>query len=103
MLLGLTVFVFRAQAGCTGFDAWVPSYQIVGGSSSGTSTIGAPERHALSSGELSLICNLRDQLKNVWQELKEVTTLVAVLTQKRHRLWWRSSTFLARSRVLACH
>jgi hypothetical protein len=51
---------------------------MVGGSLTGTSTDGAPERHVSSAGELSLIRDLRDQLKKVRQELKEVTALVDV-------------------------
>jgi hypothetical protein len=82
MLLGLTMSVFRAQAGSTGSGTWVLSYQIVGGSSSGTLTAGAPETRVPSLGELYLICNLRDQLKNVPQELKDVTALVAVSHSK---------------------
>jgi hypothetical protein len=55
---------------------------MVGGSLTHTSTAGAPERHVPSTGELSLICELRDQLKNVRQELNEVTALVAISCSK---------------------
>jgi hypothetical protein len=55
---------------------------MVGGSSTRTSTAGAPERHVSSAGELSLIRDLRDQLKNVRQELKEVTALIAISCSK---------------------
>jgi hypothetical protein len=41
-----------------------------------------PERRVPSAGELSLIRDLRDQLKNVRQELKEVIALVAVSRSK---------------------
>jgi hypothetical protein len=72
------VSVFRVQARWIGSDAWVSSYQTTGGSLSGTSTTGALERCVPSACELSMIRTLQDQLKNVQQELKEVTTLVAV-------------------------
>jgi hypothetical protein len=44
-----------------GSDAWLVSYEIVGGCSGGKSPLAAVERRAPSAGELSLIRSLRDQ------------------------------------------
>jgi hypothetical protein len=65
-----------------GFDASASSYQTVDGSSAGMLAAGAPERRVSSVGKLTLIQDLRDQLKKVRQELKEVTALVVVSRSK---------------------
>jgi hypothetical protein len=55
--------VSRPQGARTGSDAWTPSYEIAGGSSTMGSTAVVAERRVPSAGELSLIQDLRDQLK----------------------------------------
>jgi hypothetical protein len=57
-------------------SAWPISYETVAGSSS------AIERRALSVGELTLIRSLRDQLRNMQQQLKAVTAKVDVALSK---------------------
>jgi hypothetical protein len=59
-----------------GADAWPVSYETVGSSS------GAVERRTPSSGELSLIRSLRDQLQNTQRQLKVVTAKVDVALSK---------------------
>jgi hypothetical protein len=59
--------------------AWPVSYATVAGSSSAT------ERRAPSTGELSLIRSLRDQLRSTQQQLKAVTTKVDVALSKASR------------------
>jgi hypothetical protein len=56
--------------------AWPVSYETVG------STSGAVERRTPSSGELSLIRSLRDQLQNTQHQLKVVTAKVDVALSK---------------------
>jgi hypothetical protein len=56
--------------------AWPVSYETV------SSTSGAVERRTPSSGELSLIRSLRDQLQNTQRQLKVVTTKVDVALSK---------------------
>jgi hypothetical protein len=56
--------------------AWPVSYETVGSSS------GAVERRMPSSGELSLIRSLRDQLQNTQRQLKVVTAKVDVALSK---------------------
>jgi hypothetical protein len=56
--------------------AWPVSYEMVG------STSGAIERRVPSSGELSLIRSLRDQLQNTQRQLKVVTAKVDVALSK---------------------
>jgi hypothetical protein len=56
--------------------AWPVSYETVGSSS------GAVERRTPSSGELSLIRSLRDQLQNSQRQLKVVTAKVDVALSK---------------------
>jgi hypothetical protein len=56
--------------------AWPVSYETVG------STSGAIERRAPSSGELSLIRSLRDQLQSTQRQLKVVTAKVDVALSK---------------------
>jgi hypothetical protein len=56
--------------------AWPVSYETVG------STSGAPERRMPSSGELSLIRSLRDQLQTTQRQLKVVTAKVDVALSK---------------------
>jgi hypothetical protein len=56
--------------------AWPVSYETVG------STSGAAERRTPSSGELSLIRSLRDQLQNTQRQLKTVTAKVDVALSK---------------------
>jgi hypothetical protein len=57
-------------------SAWPISYETVASSSSAT------ERRAPSTGELTLIRSLRDQLKNTQQQLKAVTAKVDVALSK---------------------
>jgi hypothetical protein len=57
-------------------SAWPISYETVASSSSAT------ERRAPSTGELTLIRSLRDQLKNTQQQLKAVTVKVNVALSK---------------------
>jgi hypothetical protein len=57
-------------------SAWPVSYETVAGSSSAT------ERRAPSTGELTLIRSLRDQLTNMQQQLKAVTVKVDVALSK---------------------
>jgi hypothetical protein len=57
-------------------SAWPVSYETVASSSN------APERRAPSTGELTLIRSLRDQLKNTQQQLKAVTVKVDVALSK---------------------
>jgi hypothetical protein len=57
-------------------DAWPISYEIAGSSSA------AVERRAPSTGELSLIRSLRDQLKCTQQELRRVTAKVDIALSK---------------------
>jgi hypothetical protein len=56
--------------------AWPISYETAASSS------GAVDRRMPSAGELSLIQSLRDQLKNVQQQLKIMTTKVDVALSK---------------------
>jgi hypothetical protein len=56
--------------------AWPVSYETVGSPS------GAPERRTPSSGELSLIRSLRDQLQDTQRQLKVVTAKVDVALSK---------------------
>jgi hypothetical protein len=56
--------------------AWPVSYETT------SSTSGAVERRAPSSGELSLIRSLRDQLQNTQRQLKVVTAKVDVALSK---------------------
>jgi hypothetical protein len=58
---------------------WPVSYETVAGSSSAT------ERRAPSTGELSLIRSLRDQLRSTQQQLKAVTMKVDVALSKVSR------------------
>jgi hypothetical protein len=60
----------------------MPSYEIVGGSSAGGSTAAITKRRAPSAGELSLIRDLRDQLKRAKQEVKRITVHVNVAHSK---------------------
>jgi hypothetical protein len=53
-------------------SGWPVSYETAGSSSSAT------ERRAPSTGELTLIRSLRDQLRNTQQQLKAVTDKVDV-------------------------
>jgi hypothetical protein len=69
----------------TGSDAWSLSYEIAGGSSVGKLHVASIERRAPSVGELSLIWNLRDQLRCTQQELKRFTTQVNVARSKASR------------------
>jgi hypothetical protein len=57
-------------------NAWPVSYETVAGSSSAT------ERRAPSTGELTLIRSLRDQLRSTQQQLKAVTAKVDVALSK---------------------
>jgi hypothetical protein len=57
-------------------SAWPISYKTVVGSSSAT------ERRVPSTGELTLIRSLRDQLRNTQQQLKVVTAKVDVALSK---------------------
>jgi hypothetical protein len=57
-------------------SAWPVSYETVASSSS------AIERRAPSTGELTLIRSLRDQLKNMQQQLKAATVKVDVALSK---------------------
>jgi hypothetical protein len=57
-------------------SAWPISYETVASSSNAT------ERRAPSTGELTLIRSLRDQLKNTQQQLKAVTAKVDVALSK---------------------
>jgi hypothetical protein len=57
-------------------NAWPVSYETVAGSSSAT------ERRAPSTGELTLIRSLRDQLRSTQQQLKAVTVKVDVALSK---------------------
>jgi hypothetical protein len=57
-------------------SAWPVSYEIVASSSNAT------ERRAPSTGELTLIRSLRDQLKSTQQQLKAVTAKVDVSLSK---------------------
>jgi hypothetical protein len=57
-------------------SAWPVPYETVAGSSSAT------ERRAPSTGELTLIRSLRDQLRNTQQQLKAVTAKVDVALSK---------------------
>jgi hypothetical protein len=57
-------------------NAWPVSYEIVAGSSSAT------ERRAPSTGELTLIQTLRDQLRSTQQQLKAVTVKIDVALSK---------------------
>jgi hypothetical protein len=56
--------------------AWPISYETTGGTS------GATERRMPSSGELSLIRSLRDQLQTTQRQLKVVTAKVDVALSK---------------------
>jgi hypothetical protein len=56
--------------------AWPISYETTG------STSGATERRTPSSGKLSLIRSLRDQLQTTQRQLKVVTTKVDVALSK---------------------
>jgi hypothetical protein len=56
--------------------AWPVSYETASGTS------GVVERRAPSSGELSLIRSLRDQLQNTQRQLKVVTAKVDVALSK---------------------
>jgi hypothetical protein len=56
--------------------AWPISYETV------SSTSGAVEQRTPSSGELSLIRSLRDQLQNTQRQLKVVTAKVDVALSK---------------------
>jgi hypothetical protein len=57
-------------------NAWPVSYETVAGSSSAT------ERRAPSTGELTLIQSLRDQLRSTQQQLKAVTAKVDIALSK---------------------
>jgi hypothetical protein len=69
----------------TGSDAWPVSYEIAGSSSAGNSSLVAVERRAPSTGELSLIRSLRDQLRCTQQELRRVTAKADVALSKASR------------------
>jgi hypothetical protein len=56
----------------------VSLYQVVSGSSCGSSTPGVPGRRLPTTCKLSLIRDLLDQLKCAQRELKEVTVTIAV-------------------------
>jgi hypothetical protein len=62
-MCGLTMYMFHVHAGSIGSGAWVSLYQVDGGSSSGSSTADVLGRHVPTTSELSLIRDLRDQLK----------------------------------------
>jgi hypothetical protein len=81
----LILCVYRLQGMHTGSDAWPIPYEIAGGSSAGKSPLAAVERWAPSTGELSLIRTLRDQLRCTQQELKSVTAQVDVALSKASR------------------
>jgi hypothetical protein len=57
-------------------SAWPVSYETIASSS------GATERRAPSTGELTLIRSLRDQLRNTRQQLKAVSMKVDVALSK---------------------
>jgi hypothetical protein len=57
-------------------SAWPVSYETV------ASSFSATERRAPSTGELTLIWSLRDQLKNTQQQLKAVTAKVDIALSK---------------------
>jgi hypothetical protein len=59
-----------------GSDTWPISYEIAGGSSAGKLSVTSVERRAPSAGKLSLIWNLRDQLRCAQQEVKRITAQV---------------------------
>jgi TRAP-type C4-dicarboxylate transport system permease small subunit len=67
---------FLMQGPSLSAGAWPVSYETVGSSS------GAVERRTPSSGELSLIRSLRDQLQNSQRQLKVVTAKVDVALSK---------------------
>jgi hypothetical protein len=67
---------FLVQDPSLSAGAWPVSYETAG------STSGASERRAPSSGELSLIRSLRDQLQNTQRQLKVVTAKVDVALSK---------------------
>jgi hypothetical protein len=72
----------RLQDTRIGSDAWPVSYEIASSSSAGNSSLAAVERRALSTGELSLIRSLRDQLRCTQHELRRVTAKVDVALSK---------------------
>jgi hypothetical protein len=74
--------VSHPQGVSLGSDAWMPSDEVVGGSSAGGSSAVVAEKRAPSTGKLSLIRDLRDQLKRAQQEAKRVTTLINVARSK---------------------
>jgi hypothetical protein len=57
-------------------NAWPISYETVAGSSRAT------ERRAPSTGKLSLIRSLRDQLRSTQQQLKAITAKVDIALSK---------------------
>jgi hypothetical protein len=61
-------------------SGWLVSYETAASSSSAT------ERRAPSTGELTLIRSLRDQLKNTQQQLKAVTVKVDIALSKASRV-----------------
>jgi hypothetical protein len=65
-----------------GSDTWPISYEIAGGSSAGKLSVTSVERRAPSAGKLSLIWNLRDQLRCAQQEVKRITAQVDVACLK---------------------
>jgi hypothetical protein len=67
---------FLVQDSSLSAGAWPVSYETA------SSTSGAIERRAPSSGELSLIRSLRDQLQKTQQQLKVVTAKVDVALSK---------------------
>jgi hypothetical protein len=77
--------VSRLQGTRIGSDAWLVSFEIAGGSSAGKLHLAAVERRAPSAGKLSVIWNLRDQLRCTQQELRRVTALVDVARSKASR------------------
>jgi hypothetical protein len=63
ILADLCNCVSHPQGARSGSDAWMPSYEVAGRSSAGGSSVVVAERRAPSIGKLSLIRDLRDQLK----------------------------------------
>jgi hypothetical protein len=82
ILADLCNCVSHPQGARSGSDAWMPSYEVAGRSSAGGSSVVVAERRAPSIGKLSLIRDLRDQLKRAQQEVKRFTSLVDVARLK---------------------
>jgi hypothetical protein len=82
ILADLCNCVSHLQGARLGSDAWIPSYEIVGGSLAGGSSAVVTERRAPSAGELSLIRDLRHQLERAQQEQKRITALIDVARSK---------------------